>query len=107
MLNIGPGEILVIALIALIVVGPEQLPSVLRKLGKSAGQLRHMADGLKQDFMAGMDELDPNKWAEKPRGKGTINDPILGPGASEPDSKADPDGEPQPVDPPSDDGESS
>lgn len=81
MLNIGPGEILVIALIALIVVGPEQLPSVLRRIGKTAGSLRHMADGLKKDFMSGMDELDPNKWSEAPRGKGTTTDPILGPGA--------------------------
>lgn len=82
MLNIGPAEVLVIALIALIVVGPEQLPGVLRKIGKSAGQLRHMADGLKKDFMSGMEELDPNTWTEeKPRGKGTTTDPIIGPGA--------------------------
>ncbi len=82
MLNIGPAEVLVIALIALIVVGPEQLPGVLRKIGKGAGQLRSMADGLKKDFMSGMDELDPNNWAEgKPRGTGTTTDPIIGPGA--------------------------
>ena len=81
MLNIGPGEILVIALIALIVVGPEQLPAVLRRIGKTAGSLRHMADGLKKDFMSGMDELDPNKWTETPRGKGSVTDPIIGPGA--------------------------
>jgi len=81
MLNIGPGEILVIALVALIVVGPEQLPGVLRRVGKTAGSLRHMADSLKKDFMSGMEELDPNKWTEPKRGTGTITDPILGPGA--------------------------
>lgn len=89
MLNIGPAEVLVIALIALIVVGPEQLPGMLRKVGKGAGQLRTMADGLKKEFMSGMEELDPNSWVgEKPRGKGTTTDPIIGPGAYGPLPKA-------------------
>lgn len=80
MLNIGPGEVLVIALVALIFVGPDQLPGVLRRLGRSMSQLKTMADGLKREFMSGMEELDPSKWDE-PRGKGTLTDPILGPGA--------------------------
>jgi sec-independent protein translocase protein TatB len=107
MLNIGPAEVLVIALIALIVVGPEQLPGVLRKVGKSAGQLRKMADGLKNDFMSGMDELDPNSWvADKPRGKGTTTDPIIGPGAYGPPPKTETEPKPEVADekPQSDDG---
>ncbi|MEZ5228421.1 MAG: hypothetical protein R2710_17635 [Acidimicrobiales bacterium] len=39
MFGIGGGEFLVIALVALIAVGPEQLPSVMRKFGNYVAQL--------------------------------------------------------------------
>lgn len=68
MLNIGPAELLVIGLVVLIAVGPEQLPSVIRRVGNTVGQFRNMTDGLRSEFMAGLDELertaDPRRWAE-------------------------------------------
>lgn len=76
MFNIGGGEVLVIALIALIVVGPEQLPGVLRKAGRYANQFRSMTTSLRQEFMSGMDELDPTKWDEE-RGSGSKDSPIV------------------------------
>lgn len=76
MFNIGGGEVLVIALIALIVVGPEQLPGVLRKAGRYANQFRSMTTSLRQEFMSGMDELDPTKWDQE-RGSGTPDSPIV------------------------------
>ncbi len=90
MFNIGGGEVLVIALVALIVVGPEQLPGVLRKAGQYASQLRTMSDGVRREFMAGVDEVDPNKWVDpsdtKPqsnRGDGSADNPIVPRGFSD------------------------
>ncbi len=79
MFGIGGGEILVIALITLIAVGPEQLPSLMRKFGNYAAQLRSMADGVRTEFMHGMDELDPDKWT----GDGTDTAPIVPRGYAE------------------------
>ncbi len=82
MFNIGGPEVLVIALIALVVVGPEQLPSVLRKAGQYAAQIRQMSTGLRQEFMAGVDELDPTNW-EGERGTGEPDKPIVPKGYAE------------------------
>lgn len=100
MFNVGGGEILLIALLALIVVGPEQLPGLLRKLGYYAGQARQMSNALRAEFMAeaepfqdsmrefqrGMtdfsntvaDAADPNRW-----GSGTPEDPVVPRGFAE------------------------
>ncbi len=96
MFNIGGAEVLVIALIALVVVGPEQLPSVLRKVGKYASQFRSMSNGLRQEFMAGMDQMDPTKWD---RGSGKPDEPILPKGYADRVAAEDPDNpfQPKPV----------
>jgi sec-independent protein translocase protein TatB len=49
----GGVEIVVIALIALIVVGPKDLPVLLRRLGKATAKVRGMA----QEFRASFDEM--------------------------------------------------
>ena len=43
MFGIGSGEILVIIIVALLVLGPEKLPSMARTLGKAMGELRRMS----------------------------------------------------------------
>lgn len=67
MLNIGPGEVILIALVLLIAVGPEQLPSLIRRVGQTVSQVRGMTEGLRTEFMSGLDEIeratDPNAWA--------------------------------------------
>ncbi len=42
MLNFGLGEMLLIAAVALIFVGPERLPTMLRFLGKQYGKLEQL-----------------------------------------------------------------
>ena len=42
MFNVGAGELLVILLIALIVLGPDKLPDTARKIGNVMGELRRM-----------------------------------------------------------------
>ena len=62
--GLGPGigglEILVIGLLALIVVGPKDLPLLLRKVGKAVGKARAMANEFRSSFdeMARQSELD-------------------------------------------------
>ncbi len=50
MLGVGWTEMIVIAGVALVVVGPERLPKVMRELGKWYGQLRRAADDLRRAF---------------------------------------------------------
>ena len=52
-LGVGTGELLVIATIALIVVGPKDLPLMLRKLGRFTARMRGMAS----EFRASFDEM--------------------------------------------------
>lgn len=62
--GLGPGigglEILVIGLLALIVVGPKDLPLLMRKVGKAMGKARAMANEFRSSFdeMARQSELD-------------------------------------------------
>ena len=52
-LGIGTGELLVIAAIALIVVGPKDLPVLMRKVGGFMSKMR----GLASEFRASFDEM--------------------------------------------------
>lgn len=62
--GLGPGigglELLVIGLLALIVVGPKDLPVLLRKVGQAVGKARAMANEFRASFdeMARQSELD-------------------------------------------------
>ena len=58
--DIGGTELLVIAAVALIVVGPKDLPVLLRKLGQFVGRIRGMANEFRASFdeMARQSELD-------------------------------------------------
>ena len=62
--GLGPGlggmEILVVGLVALLVVGPKDLPVLMRKLGKLMGKARGMANEFRASFdeMARQSELD-------------------------------------------------
>ncbi len=43
MFGIGPGELVVIIIVALVVLGPEKLPAAARTLGRLSGELRRMS----------------------------------------------------------------
>ncbi len=49
MFDIGFVELLLIAVIGLLVIGPEQLPQVARKLGVWVGRLRRMAGDVQRE----------------------------------------------------------
>ncbi len=73
--NFGSGELVVILLVALLVVGPERLPALARSMGKGLHKLRTMTDGMSsqvQDIandpaMAPLREL--GEFAARPRQK--------------------------------------
>ncbi len=52
-LGLGMGEIIVLILLALIVVGPQDLPNLLYKTGQFIGRLRAMAS----EFQHNMDDI--------------------------------------------------
>lgn len=58
MFNIGGGEFLVIALIALIVLGPQRLPDAARQVGKVMGDLRRMSSGFQNELRGALNEPD-------------------------------------------------
>ena len=50
MFNIGISEFILIAIVALLVVGPSKLPELARTLGKAFGEFRRMADDMKESW---------------------------------------------------------
>ena len=56
MFNIGMGELFVIVLLVLVVVGPERLPAIMRQIGKYTYQLRVIINEITDQFA---DELRP------------------------------------------------
>src|SRR5262245_57815566 len=56
MLNIGPQELLVILVIALLVVGPQRLPELGRSIGRWMRELRQAQDEVKRTIRVGLNE---------------------------------------------------
>ena len=50
MFDIGWSEVLVVAVVAVIVVGPKELPRMLRTFGKTMGTVRRTANDFKRQF---------------------------------------------------------
>jgi sec-independent protein translocase protein TatB len=51
MFGIGTGELLLILVIALVVLGPERMPRMARDIGRVVGDLRRTSDDLRQEFL--------------------------------------------------------
>jgi sec-independent protein translocase protein TatB len=78
--GVGFSEILLIGVIALLVVGPKDLPLMLRKLGRQMAKLRALA----QEFRTGFDELarqaeldELKREVDALRRGQILNDPVL------------------------------
>jgi sec-independent protein translocase protein TatB len=69
MFDVAPTELLLVAIVALVVIGPKDLPRVLRVVGQWVGKAR----GVARQFRAGLDEMIreseladmEKKWAEE------------------------------------------
>jgi sec-independent protein translocase protein TatB len=63
--NVGGGELLVILVVALIVLGPTQLPKAARQVGQVMTELKRVSTGFQQELTNALDTE-----AEKPRSPG-------------------------------------
>lgn len=64
MLNLGFGEIAIIVVLAIVVVGPDRLPEMLRFLGKQYGKVMRASNELRRAFMIEADRDEAKKRAE-------------------------------------------
>ena len=97
-LGIGPGELVIVLLIALLVLGPKKLPEVGRSLGKG---LREFKEGMNEDDVADaataeedVRDLPPAAPAPEPKPAPAaepvaevIDSPLPEPAAASPDAK--------------------
>ncbi|MEZ5341577.1 MAG: twin-arginine translocase TatA/TatE family subunit [Acidimicrobiales bacterium] len=69
LLNVNGSEYLIIAVVALVILGPEQLPSTLRRVGGYIRQFRDMGDQMRTEFL-GYERARPNQLGRSRRGSG-------------------------------------
>lgn len=66
MFNVGGGELIVIMLIALVVLGPQRLPDAARQVGKVMGDLRRLSSGFQNEMKSAFSEADdPTRVASR------------------------------------------
>ena len=69
MFNVGTGEFLLILVLALIVLGPDKLPTAARQAGKYLAEFRRMSSGFQQEFRNAVDSAmaDPPRrsWTDE------------------------------------------
>ncbi|MGB3502458.1 MAG: Sec-independent protein translocase protein TatB [Mesorhizobium sp.] len=58
MLEVGWSEMLVIAIVLIVVVGPKDLPKMLRTFGRTTSKMREMANDFRKQFDEAMKEAD-------------------------------------------------
>ena len=64
MFNISATELLVIAIVALLILGPDKLPDAMRKLGRATRELRRITSGFEAELR---DALSDEPEAPKPK----------------------------------------
>jgi sec-independent protein translocase protein TatB len=88
MLNIGPQELLIILVIALVVLGPQRLPELGRSIGRGLREIRKAQDEVKRTIRLNLDEETSNygtrnRSQDRPS-TGSMRSPGDGPGATPP-----------------------
>ena len=75
MFGIGTAEILIVLVIALLLLGPKEIPKIARTLGRGMRELERAKDELKQtiEFEADEDESDSKKTADNQETKDEDN----------------------------------
>ena len=68
---------MLVMVVALLVFGPEKLPEMARNLGRTASQLRRMAQDMKDDFSTALDDDEedrpaPGSGSTRPRAAGAL-----------------------------------
>ena len=58
MFNVGGGEVFVILVVALLVLGPRQLPAAAKQVGQFMTELRKMSSGFQNELKSALDAED-------------------------------------------------
>ena len=66
MLNVGPAEVLIILVVALLVLGPKKLPEAARQIGKAMSEFRRVAAGLQNEVRDVIDDHVESTPAARP-----------------------------------------
>jgi sec-independent protein translocase protein TatB len=75
MFNVGGPEVLVILLVALIALGPAQLPKAARQVGQVMAEIRKVSTGFQRELTNAFDmESDKAETPEKPKSPGGPQD---------------------------------
>ena len=56
MFNVGPAEVLIILVVALLVLGPKKLPEAARQMGKAMSEFRRVTSGLQNEVRTVLDD---------------------------------------------------
>jgi Tat protein translocase TatB subunit len=88
-LNIGPQELLLILVVALIVVGPRRLPELGRSLGKGLREIRKAQDEVRRTVQVGLDEEERPTFDDASRAPASLPEEVRSPERPPPVSGAD------------------
>ncbi len=79
MLDIGLSELLIILAVALIVLGPQKLPEIARKLGRGLAEFRRTSEDLRRSILLGDEPKEPPPFTDSfpspPRKPASGSDP--------------------------------
>lgn len=64
--SIGPAEIFVVLIVALVVLGPNRLPDAARSVGKAMAELRRMTSGVQAEMRDAFSEAPPTYPSQPP-----------------------------------------
>lgn len=74
MFNVGGPEVLVILLVALIALGPAQLPKAARQVGQVMAEIRKVSSGFQRELTEAFDMESKSEKPEKPQSPGGPQD---------------------------------
>lgn len=94
MFDFGSGELVVIGVVALVAIGPKELPGLLRTVGQAVAKLRRMAGDFQNQFNEAMREADmadaqkmisdiKSDFSTTMTGSGAMSPPIVMPSTEE------------------------
>jgi Tat protein translocase TatB subunit len=90
MFGIGTGELLLLLVISLIVLGPERMPKLARDLGRAMAEFRKTSDELRNEFLNADKYLDTTATVTPPAEQAALPAPApeVPPIPAEPDETA-------------------
>ena len=82
MFNVGGPEVMVILLVALIVLGPQQLPKAIRSVTSVMNELRKVSSGFQSEIQKVMDIGATDTTGREVHAEDRVAQPTPGPGAA-------------------------